>query len=178
MGEISVWYSLFREKFSAIAYTMGYSTDEGKDIVQQFFLELLQKNIPDNIDNPEAYLSTAFRRKLIDLHRSAERIKKNLHSVHSSTVEPSILENIEKIQADRDLVNKIAVAYKKMPARCRKVIYLKYYRGLTTDDIVIETGLSYQTVYNNLSKGIQYLRSDLAKSVSSVGIGVLLLLIH
>ncbi len=161
MQLIDSWYISFRAKLQAIACYFGYTTEEAEDIVQQFFLDLLQKNIADHIQNPEAYVVTAFKRKLIDLHRDAQR-KGALYEIESFYI-PSTQEIIERLETDEHLVNHIAEAYKKLPARYRKVIYMKYYKGYSTEKIVSLTGFTHQTVYNNLSKGIQHLRQNLQK---------------
>lgn len=158
---IDSWYTAFRAKLQAIACHFGYSVQEAEDVVHQFFLDLLQKNIPDDIQNPEAWLVTAFKRRLIDLHRSQQR-KGNYLEIESFNL-PSTQEIIEKLETDAALINHIASAYKKLPARFRRVIYMKYYQGYSTEKIVALTGFTHQTVYNNLSKGIQHLRQNLKK---------------
>ncbi|MFT3904198.1 MAG: sigma-70 family RNA polymerase sigma factor [Niabella sp.] len=161
MQLIHSWYISFRAKLQAIACYFGYTAEEAEDIVHQFFLDLLQKSITDNIQNPEAYLVTAFKRKLIDLHRRNQH-KESPYKIESFYI-PSTQEIIEQLETNEHLVNYIAEAYKKLPARYRKVIYMKYYKGYTTEKIVSLTGFTHQTVYNNLSKGIQHLRQNLNK---------------
>ncbi|SDD90677.1 RNA polymerase sigma factor [Niabella drilacis] len=158
---IDSWYTEFRAKLQAIACHLGYTVQEAEDIVHQFFLDLLQKDIPGVIQNPEAWLVTAFKRRLIDLHRSQQR-KGHYREIESFHL-PSAQEIIEKLETDTALINHIAAAYKKLPARFRRVIYMKYYQGHSTEKIVALTGLTHQTVYNNLSKGIQHLRQHLKK---------------
>ncbi|MFT4094853.1 MAG: sigma-70 family RNA polymerase sigma factor [Niabella sp.] len=157
MQVIDTWYCNYKGRLLAIACQRGYDYEEAKDIVHQFFLDLLQKELTD-IRNPEAYLLQAFKHRLIDLYRlnSKARIINEEHSIA-----PSALEIIEDLEANNEMINRIAIAYKKLPARYRRIIYLKYYRGLTTEQIVEETGFTYQTVYNNLSKGIRQLRLHL-----------------
>lgn len=156
---IDSWYTEYRAKLQAIACHFGYTVPEAEDVVQQFFLDLLQKHLNPDIRNPEAYLVTAFKRTLIDLHRSRQR-KGNYQEIESFNL-PSAQEIIEKLETDTELINHIAAAYKKLPARFRRVIYMKYYQGYSTEKIVALTGLTHQTVYNNLSKGIQHLRQYL-----------------
>ncbi|WP_018626966.1 RNA polymerase sigma factor [Niabella aurantiaca] len=158
---IDSWYTDFKAKLQAIACHFGYTIQEAEDTVQQFFLDLLQKNISQDIQNPEAYLVTAFKRRLIDLHRSQQR-KGSYREIETFNL-PSAQEIIEKLETDTALINHIAAAYKKLPARFRRVIYMKYYQGYSTEKIVALTGLTHQTVYNNLSKGIQHLRQNLKK---------------
>ena len=157
MQIIDTWYCNYKGRLLAIACQRGYSYEEAKDIVQQFFLNLLQKNIGE-VRNPEAFLLAAFKNKLIDLHRTnrgTPRIDE------SSFIAPSALEIIEDLESNQELIDKIAKAYKKLPARYRHVIYMKYYNSMTTEQIAQKTGFTYQTVYNNLSKGIQLLKQNL-----------------
>lgn len=157
MQTIDHWYCNYKGRLLAMACQKGYSYEESKDVVQQFFLDLIQKETGD-VRNPEAFLLTAFRNRLIDLHRLHHQVPA---MDEKAVIVPSALEIIEDLESNRELVDKIANAYKKLPARYRRVIYLKYYRGLTTEQIVDITGLTYQTVYNNLSKGIRQLRLNL-----------------
>lgn len=157
MQHIDLWYKSYKGRLLALACQRGHPLEEAKDIVHQFFLDMLQKEISD-IKNPEAFLLTAFKNKLIDLYRA----KHKGEAVDSINIPaPSILEIIEEIESNEELINRIAIAFKKLPARYRRVIYLKYYKGLTTEKIVLVTGFTHQTVYNNLSKGIRLLRQNL-----------------
>ena len=156
MRSIDSWYCNHRGRLLAIACQKGHSFEEAKDIVQQFFLDILQKELGE-IKNPEAFLLTAFKNRLIDLYRAG----RSKPAFETTPDVPSTQEIIEDLESDAALVEKIANAYKKLPARYRRVIYMKYYQGLTTEQIVEETGFTYQTVYNNLSKGIQLLRRNL-----------------
>jgi RNA polymerase sigma-70 factor (ECF subfamily) len=45
------------------------------------------------------------------------------------------------------LINQIGQAYKKLPNRRQKLICLKFYQGLTTEQIAEQTGLCKRTVY-------------------------------
>jgi len=161
MQTIDTWYCTYKGKLLAIACQKGYSYEEAKDIVQQFFLDLLQKETGD-VKNPEAFLLTAFKRRLIDLYRANHRPLVS----DSCAVPPSALEIIEELETNRELVNRLEDAYKRLPARYRRVIYLKYYQGLTTEQIAETTGFTCQTVYNNLSKGIRQLRLNLENKKS------------
>ncbi|WP_460761239.1 RNA polymerase sigma factor [Niabella terrae] len=173
MTVIHSYYTSYRAKLIALACHFGYNKEEAEDIVQQFFLELLQKDIRSDIQNPEAYLVTAFKRKLIDLYRAGNR-----NSGYPLPEMPKILstqEILEGLETDKALIEKLADAYKTLPARCRRVIYMKYYHGYSTPQIVKLTGLSQQNVYNNLSKGIQLLRKSLGKQAGAARLGQLLL---
>ena len=170
------WYETFQYIFINMGLKLGYRQDEIKDIINQFFLDLLEKKIdPLSIQNPQAYLSTAFRRKLIDHYRKYGKgrlvVLKADDQGHAGA---SIQDTIEQIEANTALVNAIRMAYEKLPARCRKVIDLKYYQGLTTDEIVLQTGLTKRSVYNNLFEGIKLLREEFNHAAPGIHIMALL----
>jgi RNA polymerase sigma-70 factor (ECF subfamily) len=155
---------------------LGYKKEELSDIISQFFLDLLEKNIdPHTIDNPQAYLSTAFRRKLIDHYRSSSKTSfVDITIIPEDYTEPSVQQVLEQVQTNTELISQIRKAYKKLPDRCQKVIYLKFYQGLTTEQIAEQTGLSKRTVYNNLFEGIKLLRVDLNQQFPGVQFAALL----
>ena len=170
------WYETFRYTFMNLGSRFGYQQDEIKDIIDQFFLDLLEKKIdPATIQNPQAYLSTAFRRKLIDHYRKYG--KSRLVAVKpdaESYVEVSVQDTIEQTEANTELINAIRMAYKKLPSRCRKVIDLKFYQGLTTEQIALQTGLTKRSVYNNLFEGIKLLRKEMDHAAPGIHIAALL----
>lgn len=164
-GHIHQWYASFHVHLVKIALRWGYGEEESRDLVQQFFLDLMQKNLEYNgVLNPQAYLSRAFSRRLVDDYRKQKQQQKAAGLINIKTYEPSILESIVEIQANEELIAKIKTAYNALPARCRKVIQLKFYEGLTTEQIAERTGWNSRTVYNNLYEGIKALRAELTRT--------------
>lgn len=177
--KIQDWYNSFRFLFVNIGLKLGYSKNELDDIINKFFLELLEKKIDTaSIKNPQAYLSIAFRRKLTDNYRAHKRNHFiGLDNIIEEYFEPSVQEMLEQIEADRELIIRIRQAYEKLPKRCQKVIYLKFYEGLTTEGIVEKSGLNKRTVYNNLFEGIKMLRSELSINKAAEQFAILLSLL-
>lgn len=158
------WYESFRSSFIKMGLKLGYKKEELDDIVNQFFLDILEKRIDlHSIKSPQAYLSTAFRRKLIDHYRSSVKTLPvvDAESVSEKYAVPPAQDIFEKVHANTELIRQIRTAYKKLPNRCQKVIYLKFYKGLSTEQIARQSGLSKRTVYNNLFEGIKLLRKEL-----------------
>lgn len=174
--QIQYWYESFRSHFINMGLRLGYRQEELSDIISQFFLDLLEKNIdPRTINNPQAYLSTAFRRKLVDHYRSSIKNRfVDAGKILEEYSEPSVQDTLEQVQANAELISQIGRAYKKLPNRCQKVIYQKFYEGLTTEQIAEQTGLSKRTVYNNLFEGVKLLRTELNKQFPGVQFAALL----
>lgn len=159
---IDNWYQAFRLHFIRIGLKFGYRAEEIQDFINQLFLDLIEKKIDlHTINNPKAYLSTAFKRKLIDHNRkTGKKYFLDPGSLEEDFFEPSV-DHLEQIQTNTWLIEEIRKAYRNLPERCRHVIFLKFYKGLTTEQICLETGLTKRTVYNNLFEAVKLLRSQL-----------------
>lgn len=162
-NQVQYWYESFRSPFMAMGLRLGYRKEEISDIISQFFLDLLEKNIdPQTLNSPKAYLSTAFRRKLVDHYRSSAKNRfVDADKILEEYSVPSVQDTLEQVQANAKLISQIRKAYQKLPDRCQKVIYLKFYKGFTTEQIADQTGLNKRTVYNNLFEGVKLLRKEL-----------------
>ncbi|MVT07858.1 RNA polymerase sigma factor [Chitinophaga tropicalis] len=162
---IDSWYAQFHVHLIHVATRWGYGEEESRDLVQQFFLELLQKNVtPTVVQHPRTYLTRAFTHKLIDHYRRTKAVLHKASLMETSSYEPSVLENLVRIQSNEELLASVRAAYNRLPARCQKVIHLKYYEGLTTEQISARTGLNTRTVYNNLYEGIRLLREEMKRA--------------
>jgi RNA polymerase sigma-70 factor (ECF subfamily) len=75
-----------------------------------------------------------------------------------------VLDNLVRLQSNEELLASIRAAFNRLPARCQNVIHLKYYEGLSTEQIAERTGLNTRSVYNNLYEGIKALREELRNS--------------
>ncbi|MGN6532511.1 MAG: RNA polymerase sigma factor [Ginsengibacter sp.] len=168
------WYETYQCSFMSIGIGLGYQRDEVKDMINQFYLDLIEKKTdPASIQNPKAYLSTAFRRKLIDHYRKSCKIPLTISVNNEDHAEPSKQQILEQLESNTELINNLRSAYRKLPARCRKVIDLKFYQGLTTEEIVLQTGLNKRSVYNNLFEGVKLLRAELNQATPGVQIAAL-----
>ncbi|MFT3948739.1 MAG: sigma-70 family RNA polymerase sigma factor [Agriterribacter sp.] len=161
---IAGWYEAFQGDLLLVGRRLGYTGEELNDLLHQFFLTLMEKNIDfSGIANPRSYLQTAFKRRLIDHYRSEKRYLRH-HSMYvvPDEYQPSVQESLEKIQTNSALIEKVRNVCNKLPATCRTVILLKYGEGLSNEEIEQRTGLSRRTIYNSLFKGIKILRRELA----------------
>ena len=134
---------------------------EIEDIINQTFLDFAEKKIDfSTIFNPDGYVATSYKRKLIDFYRRKKYSKINsLVDCSNLEFEDGLSLSLEEKETQAENIEKLYELFKKIPPRCQKVIFLKYYRHLSNEKIASETGLSVQTIYNNLSEGIKKLRS-------------------
>jgi RNA polymerase sigma factor (sigma-70 family) len=132
-----------------------------KDCIQEVFIALWQYrerlDLPDSI---KAYLLTALRRKML-----ANRVKAELISLEDDKVSDGLF-SLDP-SPERSLIDDEDVAVQgrlvselldKLSTRQREVVYLKFYQGLTREEIAKVMGLSQQSVSNLLQKAIHSLR--------------------
>jgi len=179
-SEIATWYQQWQPALLHEGLRFGYATAEVEDLLHEFFLELIEKNIDvAEIKNPKAYLSVCFKRKLIDYYRSKNRSKvfyiNGTAEISDATELP--FDSLEMAEVNTELVESIRKAYNKLPERCKKVIYLKFGEGKTTEEIAGITGLAKRTVYNNLFEGVEILRSYFRNNKSHLKVAALLTLL-
>lgn len=135
-----------------------------KDTIQQLFLYLWEKRETiHEAQNVKSYLLTSFLRKLsADWKKSARvahlQVVHNQYTATASTPEEDLIKKDEQQHLFRLLMHYI----NDLPNRQKELIYLKYYEGLSYDEIVQQTGLSHRTVYNKIHEALKKLRLDIA----------------
>lgn len=150
-----------------------------KDTIHQLFLYLWDKrgNI-QRANNVKSYLITSFLRKLSDDWRKAGRIT-NLQVVSNDyssdtqlTPEESLIQKEEQHYLFKTLTNFI----NELPARQRDLIFMKFYEGLSYNEIVEQTGLSHRTVYNKIHEALKKIKLEISQSRQAGRISLIWLL--
>ncbi len=170
--DINRLFHFYNDEYDCLITTGLYhrvELEQVKDIIHQLFLDFAEKKIDlDAVSNPRAYILTSFKRRLIDFHRIHARQRKKLDPfINVEFSELSVDRQIEENEGSAEIIQKLKAAYLKLPERCKKVIFLKFYEQLRNDEIMARTGLSARSVYNNLSEGLKILRSQLTNQHSS-----------
>lgn len=156
------YYSSEYEYLITTGFYHGLELDVVKDIINQLFLDFAEKRINlDAVGNPRAYIITSFKRRLTDQHRACRLKNKKERFVYHDTSEQAVDRLIEQNELSAEMIAKLRDAYGRLPERCKKVIFLKYYEGLDNKEISARTGLSVRSIYNNLSEGIKLLRREI-----------------
>lgn len=162
-GRLCCFYESEYDCLVATGLRNGLELEQVKDTIHHLFLHFAEKRLNlEAIHNPKAYILLCFKRRLIDQHRLTTRRHRQQAAMRGDACEPSIDAIIEAGDTATELAQRLKAAYQKLPARCRRVIFLKYYEGLSNEEIAARTGLALRSVYNNLSEGIKLLRTEIA----------------
>jgi RNA polymerase sigma factor (sigma-70 family) len=132
-----------------------------KDCLQNLFSDLWEKrNKPSQINYIKIYLLTSLRNNLIRIIKTSR--KYSVEEDLSVLLEYSDYKNIERDtvtnEYGKQLENEFRFAIKQLSDRQQEVIFLKFYEGLSNEEIAQIMGIGRQPVANMLYKALLNLR--------------------
>ena len=183
-GEKEALYELYTRYYHTLLFIgLKQIPDSNlvKDVIQQQFLYLWEKR--DTLmaaKNVRSYLVISFLRRLTTDWVKVRRTI-NLEVAWSKKEE----EHFEASWEERLIINDGNEAVSKnlmnvintLPARQRELIILKFYEGLSYDDITQKTGLAHRTVYNKIHEALEKMRQRLIRPAVISGIQSIILLL-
>ena len=132
-------YTQYRDKVFGYVKNHVNSIEDAEDLTSEIFIKIYSKL--DSYDESKASLSTWIysmtSNKVIDFYRT--------NHVHSEI--PEDLSD-EKSTIEEDVLNKetleqLAKALESLPEELTDIIVLRYYKGLTLQEVAEKMGLSY-----------------------------------
>lgn len=160
---------LFASTFDSL-YSYGYritpQSEDVRDAIQEVFFQIWKYR--DNLTVPDsvrAYLYTSLRRELLNKKKASKRRieicnKYFVEEFDSLINYDSWAEILNLEERDRSELKK---AIEKLTPRQREAIFLKYYEGLTTEELSQILHLHTQSTYNLVFSAINKLRYFLDK---------------
>lgn len=137
---------------------MGANEHMIRDTIHDIFLELIEKKQrTSGIKNFKAYVSVSFRRRL------AKNLKKQFSDIDEAKVqsqdsyEDFLVENEETLNLKLNLRK----ALDALAPSQRTIIKLRFYSGLTYEEISAELGIKIRTVYNQVHSSVKTLRKNI-----------------
>ncbi|MCW9706517.1 RNA polymerase sigma factor [Fodinibius salsisoli] len=170
-GDRDAFELLFHRHYDDLFhYALKLTGQKGmaKDHVQKLFLYVWQKR--DTLDEVEAvrtYLWTSLRRSIIDTYRKKQAERKYLDKFADSrlkmqfSAEELIINNEESSIRHSELKK----AIDQLSSRQREVLYLKFYEGMSYQEIEQIMDVNYQTCRNYIYRAIESLRALLRTEV-------------
>ena len=116
------------------------------DVVQEAYLKVLRARAVGRIDHPKAYLFNTARNAALDRVRRERVVSfERLTDLETSFV----LEDDGYLRSTADLDSELellAAAVRALPNRCREVLVLRKYHGLSHEEIAARLGITRNTV--------------------------------
>jgi len=143
-------------------YTQGFifcgDKNLTKDAIQELFLELCEKpHLVEEIKNPQAYLLISLKRKILKSKKKNQLATTNLNLSEESE-ELSYEELLIRSHDNTELQLNIQKALDSLSPTQQKVLRLRFYKGLSYEEIATATNTSKRTVYNQVYEAIRRIR--------------------
>jgi RNA polymerase sigma factor (sigma-70 family) len=167
-GDKELFLGLYKKYYHALLFIgLKEIRDSSlvKDCIQQLFLYLWEKR--ETIaaaKNIKSYLVSSFLRKLIqDWKKSGKEADLELAADNypedpQPNPEERLISKDQQSHVGKLLMDRINT----LPNRQKELIVMRFYEGLSYDEIIEKTGLSHRTVYNKIHEGVKKLKLDMA----------------
>lgn len=147
------------QTYARMLHNYGYRlvTDKElvKDAVQDLFVQIWhQSDRLPAVGSVKAYMIVALRRELL------RRITRQRQFVTQETELPdaSFEDQLIEIQTGEMISEGLSAFIQKLPTRQREIIFLKYYSGLSTEEIAAAMKLTSGSVYKLIYKALASLK--------------------
>jgi len=151
---------LYHQLFPALLLQgriMGANDHMIRDVIHDIFLDLLEKeSLTKGIRNFKAYISISFRRKL------AKTLRKQFSDLDESKIQKEDAYESHLIESERNqsLKENLQRALLALTPAQKSIIKLRFFSGLSYEEIAVEQGCTLRTVYNQVYSAIKLLRGN------------------
>ncbi|MEH0152528.1 sigma-70 family RNA polymerase sigma factor [Limibacter armeniacum] len=162
-GDKEAFEFIFKSYYPVLmGYGVKISKDEAltKDTVQELFCKLWNNRVKlSDVRSIESYLLRSMRNNII---RALSKDGKLVDIDENQPTEVAQSHEKEMINEEQSesLSKNISLAMDKLSGRQREAVYLKYYKGLSYEEISEIMGLQYQSVRNVIHRAINVLRKE------------------
>jgi RNA polymerase sigma-70 factor (ECF subfamily) len=150
-------FEMYRERLFIFASQISHSTVDAEEIVQDIFLKLWENRTQlSHVSYPRKYIYTMARNRALDHLTSIARNKKAIEAIYVNiTGANNATEELLQAQESQQLIYK---ALAKLPEKKQTIFWLSRRDGLTHQEIAQRMNMSVQTVKNNLTDILKYVR--------------------
>lgn len=133
-----------------------------KDSIQEVFINLwVYRNSLKAVNSVTAYLISSIRRTVIRKARETREAQKRQRNIRSHMFKDAI--NVEEMiilfEVEEEMKKQLKQAIRELTARQKEAVYLKYYEGLSHEEISGIMGINLQSVYNLTTEAIKQLKN-------------------
>ncbi|WP_245235070.1 RNA polymerase sigma factor [Pedobacter borealis] len=160
---LDLYKGLYRN-LSVFGLRVCTDPDVVSDTLNQIFLELWEKHefLP-RVDQVESYLRTILKRKILKQIGHQQKLDRVISAIakDGELIEIPYEELIVKIQSDDLVKRRLSQALGKLSLQQRKLIQLRFYEGLSYEDIARLNAMTVRTAYNTIYEALKTLRKYL-----------------
>jgi RNA polymerase sigma factor (sigma-70 family) len=157
---------VFAEHGAFIRAIIRFQSDDEacvEDLYQQFFLRLIRKPLPPDLDNVKSYLYRSITNDVVDLARRQESyhyyLKKYSQKIRISINKRTLTNAFLETEASDSLFGLLA---RHLPKRQSQAVTMRYRDDFSLAEIAAEMGVNPRTVSRYISSGLKRLKGVLA----------------
>lgn len=162
-GDESALFELYKRLYIPLV-NYGHQVCKDKALAQDTFSDLMislwdKRAQMNEVTNVKSYLMTALRRQLIADLKAQDKFMPvdEVQDEQVSSYE-DILMNIQEQEAVK---KHLQAAFSKLSPRQAQFITMRFYEGMSYEEIAEATGVDIKAVYNKVYEGIKILRQQL-----------------
>ena len=159
---LGYFYDNYVDQLFRAALLITDNRELAKDALQEVFIEIWHyRKTLGNVCNSQAYLIKVLRSILLKKIKKESLINHNLPE--DSLVSPvqSIEESIISVDMDREKKYKLQLAVSTLTKRQKLILELRFFKGLSYDQIAEKLCMNYQSVNNLAFRTILSLRRQM-----------------
>ncbi len=160
--------SIYEDNYASLYhYGKKFSQDRDliKDLIQELFIELIDSGSRlSKTDNIRFYLLKALRNKILKQLSGNSKFSDKLEESAKFNLIDSIEGQLIKEEVEAQIQNQIITAIKRLTIKQQEIIYLRFYKDLSYNEIANLFDVEIQTVRNLISRAINSLKEDFQKS--------------
>lgn len=155
-------YKRYATLLVTFASSKVYSLDTAKDIIQDLFTQLwLKKESLIIKDSLKAFLFSSVKYRIIDhIRKNAVRQE---YAVNLQLLEMPVSNNAEQAIEEKEILEQISKAINHLSPKVKQVYKLSRESHMSTAEIAKQLNVSEQTVKNQLTAALKYLRISITK---------------
>jgi RNA polymerase sigma factor (sigma-70 family) len=167
-GDWDAYTALYNEHFSLLNnYGYKFTRDISliEDSVHDLFVRLWATR--QNLGNPVSvrnYLFKSLRHILLRKIQKTARFSERLHEDYYQ-FEVSFAQHPPAAMEDKELQQQVRCIIDSLPARQQEIIYLRFYEGLSYDEIADIMSISVNSTYKLLYKALHNLQATMGSSL-------------
>jgi len=160
-------YDTYADKLFTSALRMTTDRELAKDCIQEVFIEIWNyRNTLGDVMHSQSYLVKVMRSVLLKKLKKESRITRYVASDTLASSEESMEEMIISSDIDKEKKKKLHIALSNLTNRQKQVLEMRFYEGLTYEQIADKLRMNYQSVNNLAFRTIHRLRSHLLIVIS------------
>ncbi|SHE77008.1 RNA polymerase sigma factor, sigma-70 family [Fodinibius roseus] len=175
-GDLKAWeqiFKLFYKDLYGYGIKLSSRPEFTKDCIHELFVVLWDRRAHlDEVESVKAYLLASLRRSLLKKIRKKRKHyvdwDEKVHTTVDIQFSPEEVIIRDEIKADKR--NALYKALDSLPDRQKEVLYLKYFNGMSYDEIEEILGINYQSIRNHMYRAVKRLKKIMNDQFSEIAI--------